>query len=210
MDHLCVFGASRGTGKEVVRLARKAGLSITAAVRNPDSMREQDGVRVAVSDVYDKASIVRALQGSDAVVSTVGPVRRQRSTNIYSVGVLNIARQMEMLGPKRLIVVDSIGVDPNFDLPWHYRLAMKTIAKRLYGFAFEDGARMEGLLQSTKLNWTAVRVPWLLNRPPRGFRNSIHRRLHHGPKLGRSDLAAYLLSILDDQRTYRTWTEVAW
>jgi hypothetical protein len=117
---------------------------------------------------------------------------------------------MERLGPDRLIVVDSIGVDPNFDLSWNYRFAMKFIATPLYGFAFKDAAKMERLLPMTKLEWTVVRVPWLLNAAPRGFRSSIGKRLHNGSKIGRRDLAEYLLSILGDRRTYKTWTEVAW
>jgi putative NADH-flavin reductase len=210
MNRICVFGASRGTGKELVQIASQQGLSVTAAVRNPLSVQKSENVRVVASDVYDTASLGGALAENDAVVSTIGPVRRESSTTIYSVGIMNVARQMEQSGPSRLIVVDSIGVDPNFDLPWNYRFAMKFIATPLYGFAFKDAAKMERLLTTTKLNWTVVRAPWLVSAAPHGFRSSIGKRLHNGPKLGRRDLAEYLLTILEDKRTFKTWTEVAW
>lgn len=210
MSTISVFGASRGTGKEVVQIAGRSGFNVIAAVRNPRSVQNTDGIRVVACDVLDERTIVDALVGSDAVISTVGPPQRAPSTNIYSVGVMNIARQMEKRGPSRLIVVDSIGVDPNFDLPWMYRVAMRYIATPLYGFAFRDAAEMERLLRSARLNWTVVRVPWLVDAPARGFRSSIRKRLHHGPKLSRQDLAAYLLSILEEKATYRNWTEVAW
>lgn len=210
MSVISIFGASRGTGREVVLLARRLGFTVIAAVRDPQSISKDEAIRVVASDVFNESSIKHALVGSNAVISTVGPVRRASSTNIYSVGVMNITRQMEKIGLKRLIVVDSIGVDPEFDLPWSYRLAMKYIATPLYGFAFRDAAHMEQLLTLTNLEWTVVRVPWLVNGSPRGFRSSIGKRLHHGSKLGRQDLAAYLLSILEEKATYRKWTEVAW
>ena len=210
MSTISVFGASRCTGKQVVQIARRFGCNVIAAVRNPQSVQNRDGIRVVGCDVLDERTIANALVGSDAVISTVGPPQRAPSTNIYSVGVMNIARQMEKGGPSRLIVVDSIGVDPNFDLPWMYRLAMRYIATPLYGFAFRDAAEMERLLRSAMLNWTVVRAPWLVAAPARGFRSSIGKRLHHGPKLGRQDLAAYLLSIHEEKVTYRNWTEVAW
>jgi putative NADH-flavin reductase len=209
MKRICVFGASRGTGKEIVTIARQRNFAVTAAVRSPRSQMEQD-VRVVASDVCNSSTIAPALEETLAVISTVGPVRRAPSTTIYSEGVMNIARQMEKSGPRRLIIVDSIGVDPKFDLPWIYQLAMKFIATPLYGFAFRDAAEMERRLPSANLDWTVVRVPWLVNAPPRGFRSSIGKRLHHGPKLGRQDLAEYLLSILFDPKTFNTWTEVAW
>lgn len=210
MKRICVFGANRGTGAHVVRFAREKGLDVTAAVRTPATMKAVKGVTVVQADVYDIASVSHAISGVDAVISTIGPATRAPSTSIYSEGVLNIARAMSDSGPSRLIAVDGLGADPNPDLQWHYALAMKFIARRLFGFAYRDGAEMERRLAKLDLNWTVVRVPWLADAPLQGFRSANGSRLHHGPKLGRQDLASYLLSIIDDPQTYRTWTEVAW
>jgi len=52
------------------------------------------------------------------------------------------------------------------------------------------------------LDWTAVRVPWLSDDARRGYRSANGVRLHHGPKLGREDLATYFLSIVDGRSTF--------
>jgi hypothetical protein len=83
-------------------------------------------------------------------------------------------------GVKRLIVVDGLGVDPNSDLPLLYALAMKTIVRWLFGFGYRDAAEMERRLAKLDLDWTAARVPWLSNDPPRGFRSANGTQLHHG------------------------------
>lgn len=210
MEKLCIFGASRGTGAHVVRLGRQKGFDICAVTRTPGPNRQESEIKVLQGDVYDAPSIRRAIHGADAVISTVGPTKRASSTDIYSEGVLNIAKAMREIGPTRLIVVDGLGVDPEPDLPWKYALAMKFIARRLFGFAYRDAAEMERRLANLDLNWTAVRVPWLSDAAPRGYRSATGVRLHHGPRLGREDLAEYLLSIISDTQTFRTWTEVAW
>jgi putative NADH-flavin reductase len=210
MKKLCVFGASRGTGAHVVRLGRDKGFEITAVMRTPRPIHPATGINIIQGDVYDIQSVLRAIDGADAVISTIGPTKRAPSTNIYSEGVLNIAEAMREIGPGRLIAVDGLGVDPDPDLPWHYSLAMKYIARRLFGFAYSDAAEMERRLAGLDLKWTSVRVPWLSDAVARGYRSATGVRLHHGPKLGREDLAVYLLSIIDDSRTFRTWTEVAW
>jgi len=210
MKKLCVFGASRGTGAQVVRLGRAKGFEIAAVMRRPGPIDQAAGVRVVEGDAYDIPSIVRAIKGADVVISTIGPTKRAPGTTIYSEGVLNIANAMLESGPARLIVVDGLGADPDPDLPWPYALGMKYVARRLFGFAYRDAAEMECRLANLDLNWTAVRVPWLADAARRGYRSANGARLHHGPKLGREDLATYLLSIIDDQETFRTWTEVAW
>ena len=210
MTRICVFGASRGTGAEVVNCARRNGMRVTAAFRNPGSLIDRDGVSMVRSDVYDLESIREAIRGAEAVISTIGPTRRSPQTTIYSEGVMNIARTMRDAGTPRLIVVDGLGANPNPDLNWHYAFAMKFIVRPFFGFAYRDAARMEQQLAGVDLDWTVVRVPWLSDRAQRGVRSAIASPIHHGTKLGRHDLAAYLVSIINDSRTFRTWTEVAW
>jgi putative NADH-flavin reductase len=207
---ICVFGASRGTGSAVVEDASSQGYQVVAASRQPELKTVPDGVRKVRADVYDIDSVREALVGVDVVISTVGPSSLRDKTPIYSEGVMNIAKALAGTACSRLIVVDSHGVDPNPDLSFGYGLLMKFIARPLLGFAFRDGAVMEQKLRECNFDWTAVRVPMLVDGPVRGVRTSIGKSLHHGSRLGRNDLARYLLSIIDDPTTFRTWIEVAW
>jgi putative NADH-flavin reductase len=76
--NITVLGAAGGTGMQVVQQALAAGHSVTALVRSPEKMPVTDPhLRVAQGDATDQASVTRALEGADAVISTLdapGPV----------------------------------------------------------------------------------------------------------------------------------------
>ncbi len=75
---ITVLGASGGTGIQVVQQALAAGHSVTALVRSPAKMAISDPkLRIVQGDATDEASAARALEGSEAVISTLdapGPV----------------------------------------------------------------------------------------------------------------------------------------
>lgn len=84
-----------------------------------------------------------AVNDSDAVISTLGPVGRARQTTICSEGVVNIARAMEELGKRRLTVVGSlIGIDPHPDASWFTSLFAKLILQPMLGYQYRDEVKM--------------------------------------------------------------------
>ena len=210
---LVVFGGSRGTGLKVIEKALAEGDQVTALARYPEALRKRfPEVQVVQGDVFIPSTIKTAIQGAEAVISTLGFSGRTRGTTIYSEGVLNIAKVMEEIGPGRLIVLAaSQGIDPEPDFPWYARVIMKLFIKPIFGFAYRDMAKMTDLLAESTLNWTLVGVPLLTNSPERGqHRNSIGEPLRHAFRISRGDVAAYLIAIVDDKATFRKWTEVAW
>jgi uncharacterized protein YbjT (DUF2867 family) len=70
---LLVLGATGGTGRQVVSQALEAGHEVTAYVRNPTNLE-------------------RALQGQDAVVSTLGRRKSFRSGQLFSRSMRALAR----------------------------------------------------------------------------------------------------------------------
>jgi NAD(P)H-binding len=148
----------------------------------------------------------------DAVISTLGFTGRSRQTDIYSVGVLNVARAMQELGPKRLIVVAaSQGIDPHPDFPWYASAVMRLFLVPMFGAVYHDMAKMTDLITQTNLDWTLVGVPQLTNSPGKGsYRSSIGKPLHHAVRISRADVAQYVLSIIGDATTFGKWTEIAW
>jgi putative NADH-flavin reductase len=210
---LSVFGGTRGTGLKVVEKALAKGYEVTALARHPEAIRGIfPGIRVIQGDVFNLESVMAAVRGAEAVISTLGFGGRSRDTKIYSEGVLNVARTMEEFGPRRLIVLAaSQGIDPHPDFPWYAGIMMKLFVKPVFGFAYRDMTRMTNLLSKSEIDWTIVGVPMLTNGSGRGhYRSSIGTPLHHAFRISRADVAEYLLSIVGDESTFRKLTEIAW
>lgn len=210
---LTVFGGTRGTGLELIEKAVAEDHKITALARRPEILRTRfPAVHIVPGDVYDLETVKAAVAGSDAVFSTLGFTGRARETTIYSEGVLNIARAMEELKVRRLIVLAaSQGIDPHPDFSWYASILMKLIIQPMFGFAYRDMAKMTGMVSKLDLDWTLVGVPYLTSgRGTDRYRSSIGAPLHHPFRICRADVASYMLSITNDTATFRNWTEIAW
>jgi putative NADH-flavin reductase len=80
---IVVFGASGGTGRELVAQAVAQGQQVTAFVRSAARLgiRSAD-VTVAQGDVTDVSAVNRAVEGQTAVLCALGastPLRRDRT-----------------------------------------------------------------------------------------------------------------------------------
>ncbi|KAI1800347.1 NAD(P)-binding protein [Daldinia bambusicola] len=71
LKHVSVVGASGNLGKEVVRELLKAGFKVTAFAREQSTATFPSEVTVKKVDYQSVESLTAALQGQDAVVSTI-------------------------------------------------------------------------------------------------------------------------------------------
>lgn len=161
-----VFGANGDSGKAIVKSLVEKGHSIVAAVRRPESVVVDDAekIRVEKIDFSDPATIRKALEGSDAVVSAVGSgkLRAARDpTTVYSTATRILRQVMRELKIKRLVVLSSCGVDEE---PEHFSWVYSNIIRRYIMNSYIDMARMETILEETppqELDWTSVRLSYL-------------------------------------------------
>jgi uncharacterized protein YbjT (DUF2867 family) len=115
-----VFGGSGFIGRYVVRnLARKDWL-VRAAVRRPDEalFLKTSGVVGQVTplatNVRDRASVARAVEGADAVVNLVGILAeggRQKFKAVHAEGARIIAEEAARAGVKHLVHISALGAD---------------------------------------------------------------------------------------------------
>ncbi|HEY2001832.1 MAG TPA: NAD(P)H-binding protein, partial [Acidobacteriaceae bacterium] len=68
-----VFGATGGIGRLLVAGALDHAHSVTAFVRNGQSLEPRDGLRVVEGDLFDPQSVGDAIEGHRAVFSALGP-----------------------------------------------------------------------------------------------------------------------------------------
>lgn len=75
MAHFVIFGGSGMIGRRAVREALDRGHKVTAVVRDPAKLTEQDPeLTVVAGDVTDPAAVAKLSAGADAVISAVSPM----------------------------------------------------------------------------------------------------------------------------------------
>jgi putative NADH-flavin reductase len=200
---LLVFGATGGTGREVVKQALDAGHSVSAYVRDPARITDLQHERLSVvtGDVLDSAAVKSAVEGQDAVLSTIGAGAGR--TTLREEGTRNIVESMQETGVKRLVSLSSLGVgDSRGNLSFLTKYIVVGIFLR---HAFADHERQEAVVRQSPLEWIIVRPPHLKDGPRTGtYRHgfaSTDRQIKGW--ISRADVAEFMLGQLDDDRYLR-------
>jgi putative NADH-flavin reductase len=208
---LTVFGASGATGRCLTTQALAAGHEVTAVVRDPARLTVDPHSRlhVVTADVMDPAAIAPAVVGADAVLTGVGP-RGTGSTTVIADSVRSIIAAMEMSGARRLLALSGSIVADEGESPY-LRYLIKPLARRTFlRHVNADMAAAEGEIEASRLDWTILRPPRLTGKRATGsYRVAIDRNLPHGFTVPRADLAACMLTLIDDPATVRTRVGIA-
>jgi putative NADH-flavin reductase len=209
--NLTIFGATGASGTILTSRALDAGHKVTAIVRDPSRLAvpAQPRLHIVTASVMDPASIAPALEGTDAVISAVGP-RGTGPTTVIQDSARSIIQAMDKTGTRRFVQVSgSIVADEGESL--YMRLLLKPVARRTsLRHVCADMRAGEAEIRASDLDWTIVRPPALTNKNATGtYRIAIDRNLPHGFTISRGDLAAYLLALLDDPATVHRHVAIA-
>lgn len=202
---IIVFGASGGTGSELVRQAIERGHDVTAFVRNPAKLRvASDRIIVARGDVMDAASVDAAVRDHDAILIAIGHRRYLGPSKILSEGTRHILHAAREHGVRRVVCETALGVgDSAGRLGLYYTLFVVPFILPFYWY---DKGRQERVVRDSSLDWVIVRPGQLTN----GRRRGTYR---HGPTVGsflwsvsisRADTADFMLNQLGDTPYLRT------
>jgi putative NADH-flavin reductase len=208
---LTIFGASGGTGTQLVRQALERGHEVTAVVRDPARLDvpAHDRLNVVTADVTDPAAIEQPVAGADAVVSALGP-RGTGPTTVCQDGARGITEAMAKTGVRRFLMVSAAGIvtDPG-DGPLTRHIA-KPILQRILRHAFADLRRAEEEVRDGDLDWTIVRPPRLTDKEGTGrFRTATDRSIRGGVRISRADLATGILALIPDDSTIQRHVWIA-
>lgn len=208
---LILFGATGGTGRQVLVQALEAGHEVTAVARKPEALDfSHDRLEVIRGDVLDSDSLEQTIRGKDAVISALG-VTHRKPTTLYSEGTAHVMKAMKTAGVRRLVCLSSAGLDIPDDTPFMQRVAIRLIVQRMYRYAYEDMARMEAKVKASGLDWTVIRPPRLTNGPRTGkYRTSIDQPLPGARGIARADLADCIVGRLLDDQTFRARMEISY
>lgn len=209
---LTVFGASGGTGSQVVSQALAAGREVTAVVRDRARLPvSHQNLTVVTADVLRPAEITGAVAGRDAVVSALGHSRRRPerraagSATLCADSARSIIEAMRDAGSRRLVIVSASGpFADEGDGPVLRYLAKPMLGKTVFKAVWSDLAAMEDVVRASGLDWTVLRPPRLTDKPLTGrYRTRTGMNLRHGTHVSRADVAHLALVVADDPDTYR-------
>ena len=211
MKNILVFGASGGTGLEVVEQALEAGHKVTAILRHPEKFPiRHEQLRIIEGDVLNPQTYENTFFGMDVVISCLGTHNRE-ATVVYSQGVTNIMQAMQKVGIDRIICLSAGAVEIAPNTSFLMKFLMKNILQKLFKYNYADMLLMEGILHGSNLNWTVIRPPRLLNGDRTGkYRTCINEFIPHMSSLTRADLADYIIHHLDDEKTYKSKVEISY
>ena len=122
-----VFGGSGFLGRQIVKHLAEAGYRVRVAVRHPDRATFLSGfgpdgrIELVRADVWNEATVARAVEGSASVVNTVGHyVEKGGATfdSVHGQGALHVARQAKQAGAERLVHISGVGAHPESPSPY--------------------------------------------------------------------------------------------
>ena len=201
--NIIIFGASGGTGREVVKQALEAGHMVTVFVRTPSKINMQHpNLRVVQGDVMDAPAIDQAVTGQDAVISTLGPTRPP-VPRMMETAARNIIAAMNKHGLRRLIATTGAGVRQPEDQPKLVDTLIGVLLSLLAGEVVRDSAEGVRLIQSSDLDWTIARFPRLMDGPHTGKYRAGYVSKESSTQLSRADAADFVLKELTENNWLR-------
>lgn len=213
-SRLAVFGATGGTGRELVRQALAAGRAVTAFGRDPGrvaaAFAEAPGApSIVAGEVTDAAAVARAVAGQDAVLVALGP-RRGDDPAALTTGLARVVDAMRAHGVRRLLVVSGAGIRVAGDRKPLPDRAISALVRLVNRRDVEAKEAQLALLRSSDLDWTTVRPPRLADRPATGRPLAADPRTIRGGRIvAYADLAAFMLDEVDARRFVRQAVFVA-
>jgi uncharacterized protein YbjT (DUF2867 family) len=164
-----VVGGTGMLGGQVVTALLARGKRVRALVRpNSDSARlSRPGVEIVQGDMMDPASLLRAMDGADAVVSTAAGYTRHSkgdTPEIDKTGNRNLADAASRAGIRRFVLTSILTCDQTPQVPhfWHKKLAEDKLEEVGVPFvSLRPGAFLDQITQMGGDAFAKRRLMWI-------------------------------------------------
>jgi kynurenine 3-monooxygenase len=192
-----VFGATGGTGRQVVDAAVAAGHDVTVLVRDPAGLGPAAAqVEVVQGDARDADVVARAVDGADAVISAIGSHTMGRSTVITDCMTTIVGA---LPAGTRLLAVSTVGAGgTGSQMPLPVRALLGVVLRN----AIADHDGQEAVIIASDLDWTIARCVGLTDDPATGKVHEVTSGKVGGSRISRADVAQWLVANIADP----TWS----
>jgi putative NADH-flavin reductase len=170
-----VLGATGGTGRLIVGDALTKGHSVVALVRSKARPLGLPGADLIEGDAREEGVLMRALNGCDAVVSSLGTgLSPFRKVNLLTIATRTLVTVMTRNRVRRLVCVSALGVG---DSQGHGGFVFdRMFQPLLLSHAYKDKDGQESAIRASSLDWVVVRPARLTNDPARGSVRALTAR----------------------------------
>jgi putative NADH-flavin reductase len=165
---LFLLGATGKAGRAILSEALERGHSVTAYVRVPSKISQRHPhLTVVQGDAIDSDRLATYMSGQDAVVSSLDAQTLKRSPLQKQLGE-SVRRAMEMSGVIRLLILSVAFLFENAGL------ATFVLGRTIFRHVRQGSGEMEQVIQESRLDWTIVRLPRLLDSlSPKIYRTTV-------------------------------------
>lgn len=196
---IVIFGATGGTGQELVRQALEQDYIVTAFVRSPFKLTiSHQNLILIKGDVLHLADVSKATKDQDAVLCALGMPASDKS-NLRAEGTGNIIKAMQTNQVSKLICQTSLGFGDSQELlPWHMKyLIVPFILKN----AFKDHQLQEEKIEQSNLDWVILRPGNMTNGNKTGkFKHAFNSDEKIKLKISRADVAHFMLKQIKNNQ----------
>lgn len=163
---ILALGATGHIGTHVLDLALARGHHVTAFVRSPGKIRRNDrALSVIQGSPLSADALAHALEGHDAVLSSIGPPPREafRASTLMAESAASTVAAMAKSGVKRLLIVSAAVLFSDRRLKFRF-------FQWLLRQHVRDLLAMEAVVRATDFDWTIARPPRLLKTQDESYR----------------------------------------
>lgn len=212
-QRVLVVGGTRGVGLLIARLAHERGYRVRVLARHTARASAELGsaFEVVAGDLTKAGTLPPALRDVDHIIFTAGapsgryaPERLVKATDYDGVrDTLAAARGLGFRG--RFVYLNTIGI--------HTPSLPRTLLNLLKRETFAWRRRAEDEIRSSGLDYTIIRVGFLLDRPAREHAVLVGQGalpLTLGNRIARADAAEAFVEAMQHPRASRTTFEIVW
>lgn len=202
---LAVLGATSPLGQELVKQAIVQGYSVRIlSRREPKKGLFPNSVEIVQGDYFDKAAILETLQGTEAVLSVIGPPQHRKTSlkpNDFGQAMQQLIQVMNDLNIERIINVASAGTRwGNEPYGWG-RKVVRFLLSFIAPIVIPSKEQELQALENSSLKWTTVRPP--LIQTGMGGQLKASDQATQGIRVDQALLAHFLLQQLESNAWVR-------
>jgi len=196
---VALLGATGRTGRHALEELLARGHELSVLTRAADKLEDtRHHVRAVEGDATDAGAVDRALAGTEAVLSVLGP-DRARQGDLHTRAIDNVIEAMRRHGATRLVVLSGAGVDAPGDRKGAAARLSSALTRLATGPMLADRQRELERIQASGLRWTVARPPRLVDgdaATPVDAGTDLQLGL--SAKVPRAALARFLVDQLED------------